>query len=341
MWRTETMVRRSLARGCCVAMSSRHFSSASYRLRLMWRSSAMTCRARSTFRVLRASTPRSTAVSTIPAITSMSSWISDSCWSKAVRVIVLSPLSEAAGDVVFGPPVPGIRKDLSRRAELDHLAGPVFCHHHHGGPVRHARRLLHVVCNDHDRIIACQLSHEVLDLQGCDGVQRGAGLIHQDHLRLDRQRPRDAQTLLLAPGKGEGVLAKVVLDFVPEGCPPQRALHDLVQPPFVTVDPGAEGDIFVDRFGKRVGLLEHHPDPPTYVDDVHRPLVDVPALEQHLASGPEAGDHVVHAVEAPQQRALAAAGGADDRGYLSGGNGEGDRSQGLEVAVVDLQIPRL
>src|SRR5438309_1239482 len=56
------------------------------------------------------------------------------------------PSAELAGDIVFGAGVAGRGEDLLGRADLDQLPGE-----HEGGAVRHARRLLHVVSDDHDR----------------------------------------------------------------------------------------------------------------------------------------------------------------------------------------------
>ena len=65
------------------------------------------------------------------------------------------------------------------------------------GRVGNALRLLHIVRNDDDGVAGAQLPHQVFDALRSDGVQGGAGLVHQDHIRLDRDGPRDAEPLLL------------------------------------------------------------------------------------------------------------------------------------------------
>src|SRR5690606_4181520 len=70
-------------------------------------------------------------------------------------------------------------------------------------------------------------------------------------------------------------------------------------------------------------------------------VVQVPAFEQDLAFGPECRDEVVHAVEATDERALAAPGGPDERGELAVGDPEVDVAQGLEGAVVDVEVLHL
>src|SRR3990170_4202668 len=341
MWRTETMVRRSLARGCCVAMSSRHFSSVSYRLRLMLRSSAMTCRASSTFCVLRASIPRWTAASTIPAITSISSCIPESCCSKAVRVIVLSLLSEAAGDVVFRPLVLGESEDVGRVPVFDQLPGAAFMgEQHERRVVRHAGRLLHVVRDDDDGELLGQLPDKVLNLERGDGVQGGARLVHQDDVRLDGEGPGDAETLLLAAGERQAGLLEIVLHLVPEGGPAQTALHVLVHAAAIAVHAGAERHVIVYRLRERVGLLEHHANAAAHLHGVHLRSVDVHAVVDGLPADPHPGYQVVHAVEAAQEGALAAAGRANERGHPLRREVHGNVVDRLLVAVPQAQLSK-
>ena len=76
-----------------------------------------------------------------------------------------------------------------------------------GGALRHARRLLHVVGDDDDRVAAAQLVDQLLDLGGGDRIERRARLVHQDHFRIDRDRAGDAQPLLLAAGQGGAAFA--------------------------------------------------------------------------------------------------------------------------------------
>jgi hypothetical protein len=68
------------------------------------------------------------------------------------------------------------------------------------------------------------------------------------------------------------------------------------------------------RLGEGVRLLKHHPDTATHVHRVDLSGADVPPLEQQLALGSEAGDQVIHAVEAAYEGALAAARWPDDGG---------------------------
>ena len=93
------------------------------------------------------------------------------------------------------------------------------------GVIGDARGLLHVVRHDHDGATVLQLEDQILDLGGGDGIERGAGLVEQQHFRIHRQRARDAQALLLAAGKAVGRFVQLVLHLVPQRGAAQALLH--------------------------------------------------------------------------------------------------------------------
>ena len=62
------------------------------------------------------------------------------------------------------------------------------------------------------------------------------------------------------------------------------------------------GDVVVDRLRERVGLLEHHPDPPAHLDAVDARAVQVVAVVEQLTLEREARDRVVHPVQASAGR---------------------------------------
>ena len=100
----------------------------------------------------------------------------------------------------------------------------------------------------------------------------------------------------------------------------------------------AGGHVVVDRHRReRVGLLEHHADRAADGGDVELGAVDVHAVEHDLALGARAGDQLVHAVEAADERRLAAAGRPDDGGHPVCLELDVDILQGLSLAVVGTQ----
>src|SRR5215210_1933116 len=141
--------------------------------------------------------------------------------------------AELAGDVLLGALIVRGGEDLVGGGVLDELADPLGLVRpqvdgEERGAVRDAGRLLHVVRDDHDREVLLELEHELLDAAGRDRVERRARLVHEDHVGLDGERPRDAEALLLAAGHAVGVLLEAVLNVVPERGAAQRALDDLV-----------------------------------------------------------------------------------------------------------------
>src|SRR5258708_608739 len=193
-----TMSRRSIAIGWRRAMVRIAFSSISRCRRSILASSAMMLRDRSASCRLSASIALPISRSARPPISAImrtSSWRSASNALWVCSVITISSLrsrasAEAAGDVILGALVRGGGEHLARGIELDHLAEI-----HEGGEVGDARRLLHVVGDDGDRVVVLELVDQLFDLGGRDRVERRAGLVEQDHLRLDGDGARDTEAL--------------------------------------------------------------------------------------------------------------------------------------------------
>ena len=77
--------------------------------------------------------------------------------------------------------------------------------------------------------LSLELEDQVFDFGGGDGIERGAGLVEQQHFRIHGQRARDAQPLLLAAGEAVGGLVQLVLHFVPQRGAAQALLHLVAQ----------------------------------------------------------------------------------------------------------------
>src|SRR3954469_12148095 len=256
-----------------------------------------------------------------------SSW---KCWR-----VVATKLAELAGDVLLRAGVARRREDLLRRRVLDELA-----HEHERGRVRDPRGLLHVVRDDHDRVALLERLDEVLDLERGDRVERGARLVHEDHVRLDGDRPGDAQALLLTARQPDPRPAEAVLDLLPQARADERALDALAPVDAAgAAEPQARGDVVEDRHRrKRVRLLEDHADRAAHGHDVHVRGVDVEVVEQDLAPRVRARDLLVHPVDAAHERRLAAAGRADHRRHLVGLVVERDAPDRVRVAVPGVDV---
>src|SRR5204863_4696130 len=122
-----------------------------------------------------------------------------------------------------------------------------------------------------------------------------------------------AEPLLLAARERERARLQPVLRLVPERGLRERALDPLVQVVLHPEHAEAPGDVVVDRLRERVRPLEDHADMAAHRDRVDAGPADVLAVILDRAGLREAGNQVVHAVETADERALAAAGRADDR----------------------------
>src|SRR5829696_50956 len=309
-------------------------------------SSAMTMLASSTSWWRTVSSARSTAPTTrsSPPSAASSSFASSS-W-KWMRPWSGTRSAHLAGDVRLGALVGRVGEDLLGVVVLDDPAGPVLLvgvqlDGEEGGHVRHPRGLLHVVCDDDDRVVLFQLEHQVLDPPGGDRVKGRAGLVHEDHVGVGGQGAGDAQALLLAARHAEGVGLQPVLYLVPERAAAQRVLHDLVHVALRAKDAGAEGDVVVDRLGERVGLLKDHPDALAHLNRVDRVVVEVLPVVDDLARDLRGGDEVVHPVQAADQGALAATGGPDERRDLVLVDREVDLADGRNSPVGDADVVEL
>src|SRR5262249_12111882 len=120
--------------------------------------------------------------------------------------------AKAASDVVLSSRIDRRREDLAGRIELYE-----FAQVHERGVVRYARRLLHVVRYDRDRIVVLQLVDELFDFCRRDRVERRAWLIKKDDLRPHCDSSGDAEPLLLATRKTEPVGVQLILDLFPQG----------------------------------------------------------------------------------------------------------------------------
>src|SRR5258708_10997597 len=174
--------------------------------------------------------------------------------SAIVLLHSLAASSEAASDIGLCALVPRRGENRFRRAELDQLAQI-----HEGGEVRDARRLLHVVGDDDDRILLFQLVDQLLDLGGRDRIERRARLVEQDNFGLHRHGAGDAEPLLLAARQAEADGRELGLYLFPKDRAAPRRFGPGIElgARQALVEPYAERDILIDRHRKRPRLLDH------------------------------------------------------------------------------------
>ena len=169
--------------------------------------------------------------------------------------------------------------------------------------LHHALSLLHVVSHDDDREVGLEFGDQFLDFEGGDGIEGGAGFVHQEDFGSNGDGAGDAQSLLLAAGEAEAAVMEPVLAFVPEGGGAQTVLHGFIEHGFTRFpgDAQAIGDVLVNRLGKGVGLLKDHADAAAEIDDIEVSVVDIGAADADFPAGDLGpGDDVIHAVQAAQ-----------------------------------------
>ena len=137
-----------------------------------------------------------------------------------------------------------------------------------------------------------ELRDQILDCQRRDGVERGAGFVHQQYVGRDGDGPGDAEPLLLATGQASAGRVQPIFHLVPQVRPAQRLFGELVEA-FLLVCPlqFQSGDhVVANRHGgKGVWPLEHHPDDAAHSNRADLLAVDVTAVEQHRSFDPPPG----------------------------------------------------
>ena len=194
--------------------------------------------------------------------------------------------------------------------------------------------------NDDDRHLGRQLGHQILDLRDGGRVDGGAGLVHQQDIGLHRKHARDAQTLLLTTRERQTILVELIGYLFPEVGALERFFHDVIEVAFAShaLQTRAKGDILVDGFRERVGLLKDHTHATTEVDRVDALGIDIVAVERHGALDARTLDQVIHAIDAAQKRRLSATRRANksSNGILS--DIEVEPRQRMKVTVPEVEI---
>src|SRR5437868_214873 len=224
--------------------------------------------------------------------------------------------AEAAGHVILGPPVGGCGEDLRGRVVLDQLAEPLSLvaarDGEERGHVGDTRGLLHVVRDDDERVLALEVEQGLVDRLRRDRIECRRGLVHEHDVRLDGDRTRDTEALLLAAGEREAAGLEAILDLVPEGGLRERALDAIVEVVLHAEHAAPPRDVVVDRLREGVRPLEDHADVAAHGHRIDVRRADVLAVVPDRSGLLETRDEVVHPVEAADVRALAAARRPDD-----------------------------
>src|SRR5215470_10145398 len=130
-------------------------------------------------------------------------------WLSPAWVVYVS--AESPAHVVRGFLLGRMLEDLPGLAVLDEPTAV-----EEDGAVGHPVGLRQVVRNDDDGDLRRQLLDQILDGLGGHRVERRGRLVEQQHVGTDRQRPGQAEQLLLAAGQPERGVLEAVRDRIPE-----------------------------------------------------------------------------------------------------------------------------
>ena len=194
--------------------------------------------------------------------------------------------------------------------------------------------------DDDDGVAVLEGGDEFLDLEGGEGVEGGAGLVHEQDFGAVGDGAGDAEALLLAAGKAEGAVVEAVFHLVPKRGVNEGALDGFIELTFAVAarNAEAEDDIFVDRLRERIVFLEDHADAFAQGNDLDGGIVEADAVEADVALVADAVDEVVHAVHVPQQGGFPATRRADECGDLVLRDRHVDAEDRLFLTVVETEV---
>ena len=208
------------------------------------------------------------------------------------------------------------------------------------------RGLAHVVGHDDDRIFFPQVVDQRLDGLRSLGVQGRAGLVHQDHPRLERQQRAMHSFCCCSSVSSVALACSLSLTSFHRKTSSSADCDQLVAAGAVErvalgVHVQAEQHVFVDRDRQRIGPLKHHAHGFAQFGQRNVGVVDVLAQDRDFAGRLDVAVPLVDAVEAAQQAGLAAARGTDQRRHARVANVDFDVLEGLEISVPEIQAARL
>ena len=194
--------------------------------------------------------------------------------------------------------------------------------------------------DDDDSEVFLQLVDELFDVGCGNRIKRGSGFIQQQHLRLDRDGTRNAQTLLLSAGQAHAALLQLVFHFDPERRFFQRPFDTLIHVVFgqVMVELDAKRDVVINGHRERRGLLEYHAYLCAQLVKVLASVENIVAVENNGTRGGLLRVELIHAVEGAQQGGFSTAGRTDEGRDLFFGDVQMDIFKRTVFAVIKIKI---
>src|SRR5438105_6428718 len=207
------------------------------------------------------------------------------------------PLSKLTSYVIFRSRLFRVGEELLGGPALDELA-----HVEERSRIRNASGLLHVVRHDDDGELLAKLVDQLLDLRRRDRIEGARRLVHQEDLGPHRERPCDAEPLLLSAGERKRGVLQPVLYLVPERGLPEALLGQGAVVAADSVELEARDHVVHDRHGrKRVCALEDHPHPAPKVHGIDSAGVQILAIYDDVPALTRAWHHLLYAFDASNE----------------------------------------
>ena len=208
--------------------------------------------------------------------------------------------------------------------------------------VAYASGLLHVVGHHDHRVVTLEFNGRA---PRCAlwtiGSSDARSLIHKQHLRLNRQRASDAQTLLLAARKRKGAPLQTVFQLRRKSPPCEARFRRFRRASALPLTPwvrGPNATLSYTLIGNGLRFLEHHANTSAKQVDVDFLAVEFFPIEPDRAFDSAAFDSVVHAIEAAQEGRLSAARWANERGNLIARHVHRYAVKRMERAIVQIEV---
>ena len=238
----------------------------------------------------------------------------------------------------------GSREHLLRRAGLDDVPwSPLAVDQEQRTRIGDPLSLLHVVRHDDDGQLLAELPDRVLDDTRGDGVEGRTRLVHQEDLGSDGQSSGNAQTLLLATRESRTGLVEAISGLPPQPGPLEALLDQGIGIAHLGArEPETRQHVLRDRHRReRIRSLEDHADRQPRLGHPHRRPVDVDTVEPDRSGKGRRGHELVHPIEDPKERRLAAARRADQRRDPPGLHGQRDPLEHLVGTEPRADVDRL
>ena len=180
--------------------------------------------------------------------------------------------------------------------------------------------------DDHGHTVSGQLFNELQHFAHHLRIQRAGGFVKQHHIRIHHQGADNGNPLPLASGEHIGVGVRLVQQADP-GQQSAALLLRLCLGFHFQLHRGQCNVLHDGQVGEQVEVLKHHANPPPGHIHIGVGIRQILPFKNYFASG-----GLLQQIQAPQEGALAAAGGADHHYPFAFFDGCGNALEDVQLA---------